>query len=95
MSDIIELQDKLLDVYQHVTLSRDGIKVNNLQFLTTISLNIYYKTAQYLPSTTADIHIEKIEEVARVYKAGGFSITEIHCDKKFRAALDPWKNKQK
>ena len=47
-SDVIEIPKELISAQHHVTLCMDGMKVNGLWFLTTISRNIYYRTAQFV-----------------------------------------------
>ena len=41
-SNIIDILEELLEVHQDLTLSINGMKVNSLPFLTTISHNIYF-----------------------------------------------------
>ena len=49
----IEIPDELIEVQRDVTLSIDGLEINSVKFLSTISHNIYYRTVQYLPNNTA------------------------------------------
>ena len=58
-----EIPDELIRSQQDVTLCIDALKVNGLWFLTTISRNIYYRTAHYLAHQTADIYYEAITDV--------------------------------
>ena len=53
VSDYIEIPKELISNHQHITLCMDGIKINGLPFLTTISRNIMYRTAEWIPSQTA------------------------------------------
>ena len=48
VSNLVEIPDELLETHQDVTISMDGLTVNSLKFLSTISHDIYYRTAQYL-----------------------------------------------
>ena len=84
----IEIPEELLEVQRDVVLSIDGMTVNTLKFLTTISHDIQYRTAQYLLNTTAEVFKTNLREVIGTYKKGGFVVKEIHCDNEFRPALD-------
>ena len=79
-SNKTEIPRELISVQENVTLSIDGLNVNLLDFLTTISHNIYYRTAQYVQQRTAPVYEKCMEEVDAVYVNGGFQIKEIHCD---------------
>ena len=46
----IKIPNELINVNQDVTLSIDGMFVNGLQFLTSISHDIYCRTSQRLPA---------------------------------------------
>eukprot|EP00957_Ditylum_brightwellii_P016875 1272841-Ditylum_brightwellii.AAC.1 len=45
-------------------------------------------TAQYVTSPIASVYAKCVDEVRGIYKKGGFSITEIHCDNEFHKAMD-------
>ena len=76
-----------------MTLSIDGLKVNSLDFLTTISHDIYYQTAQYVHQRTAPVYEKCMEEVDAVYVNGGFQIKEIHCDNEFHTSTNSFARK--
>ena len=58
--------------------------VNGLPFLTTISRNIMFRTAEYMKSTKAkDLKVE-IRNNKRLYKLRGFTVTEMYMDGKFK-----------
>lgn len=84
----IEIPSELLAVNEEVELSMDGLKVNSLDFLTTITNSLFYRTAQYLTSTHAKVYGRCIDEILAVYKRGGFIVKEIHCDNEFHSVLD-------
>jgi hypothetical protein len=94
MSNIIEIPDELLEVQRDVTLSMDGMMVNSLKFLTTISHEIFYRTAQYVSSAVASVYDQRLEEIIRLYKHGQFQVTEIHCDNEFHKVMDPFSARQ-
>ena len=71
-----------------IILSIDGIPVNSLNFLTTISHGIYYRTATHLPNTGYLEIKEQTNEVISIYEAVGFKVVEIHVDKGLKKAID-------
>ena len=48
----IEIPKELLNANHDIILSIDTMSVNSLNFLTTISHGIYYRTAMHLPNTS-------------------------------------------
>jgi hypothetical protein len=93
-SNIVEIPDELLEVQQDLTLSMDGLTVNSLKVLSTISHDLYYMTAQYVAKPVASIYKECMNELLALYKRGGFTISEIHCDNEFRKVMDPLSARQ-
>jgi hypothetical protein len=89
-SNIVEIPDELLEIQQDLTISMDGLTVNSLKFLSAISHDLYYRTAQYVAKPVASIYQICMDELLAVYKRGGLKITEIHCDNEFRKVLDPF-----
>ena len=65
------------------------MKVNGLVFLTTISRNIYYRTASYMPQQTADQYKDELKQIVRYYNKAGLRIECIHADNEFRPLLEP------
>ena len=57
VSNLVEILDELLETQQDHTISMDGLTVNSLKFLSTISQDIYNLTARYV-----------IQPIASVYK---------------------------
>ena len=94
MSNVIEIPTELLRLNEDITLSIDGLNVNTLKFLTSISHDVYYRTGQYLIDATAKEYEKLMEELYYVYRKSGFTIVEIHCDNEFRKALDAFAAKQ-
>jgi len=54
VEDMIDIPSELVQVQEDVILTLDGMTVNSLKILTTISKHLYYRTAHYMPSTTAE-----------------------------------------
>jgi hypothetical protein len=50
VNDYIAIPEELYAKQQDNVLCIDGIKVNGMLFLTTVSKNIFYQTAQYVES---------------------------------------------
>jgi hypothetical protein len=90
VSNLVEIPDELLETHQDVTISMDGLTVNTLKFLSTISHNIYYGTAQYVSQPIASIYKKFLDEVFSTYKHGGFEITEVHTDNEFHKVMDSY-----
>ena len=61
--------------------------MNGMSFLTTISNNLYYRTAQWIPDRTPDTYSLRIKEVMQIYHAAGFTVSAIRCDNEFRPLL--------
>jgi hypothetical protein len=93
-NNIIEIPDELSEVQRDVVLSMDGMTVNSLKFLTTISHEICNRTAQYAQNNTAKVYEKSLDEIMCIYKRGQFQVTEIHCDNEFHKLLDPFSAKQ-
>ena len=47
----IEIPYELLEVQNDVTRAMDGLAINGIKCLTTISLHIYFRTMNYIPNT--------------------------------------------
>ena len=88
VSNIIDIPKELLEVQKDVTLSIDGITVNSLKFLSTISRNLFYRTAQYVRQPTAEVYEKCLNEIFAIYRQGNFEIIDIHCDNKYHKVMD-------
>ena len=76
--NIVDITEEFLEVQQDLKVLMDGLKVNLLKFLSTISLELYYRTAQYATKPVASVYEGCMDKLLSVYKKGGFNITEIH-----------------
>jgi len=92
VEDRIEIPRELIAAQYSVTLCLDGMKVNGIPFLTTISKNIMYRTAQYVQHQTCSVYRDCMSQVFRIYTLGGFRITTIRCDNEFHPLMDPLAN---
>eukprot|EP00978_Attheya_sp_CCMP212_P001666 scaffold3444_cov50-Attheya_sp.AAC.2 len=70
-------------------MAMDGMMVNSLKFLATISKNLFYRTAHYVEGKKPEFYMAAIDSLVIVYTQGGFQIKKILCDNKFRVLMDP------
>ena len=90
INDCIKIPRELITTQYSITLCLDGIKVNDTSFLTTISKNIMYRTAGYVPHPTMDEYNKCLKQVLCIYTLGGFQVTMIHCNNEFCPLIDPF-----
>ena len=89
IEDRIKIPRELITTQYAITLCIDGMKVNDIGFLTTISKNIMYRTARYISRLLTSIYRKCLQQVLRIYTLGGFRVTMIHCDNEFCPLIDP------
>jgi hypothetical protein len=77
VDDYIAIPEELYAKQQDIVLCIDGIKVNGMLFLTTVSKNILYQTAQYVESKSISQFKEALKEIIMLYNKAGFKIKEI------------------
>ncbi len=87
--DYVKIPQELYESQQAITLCVDGMYVNGIPFLTTVSRRIIYRTAQRLQTQKSECLLQCIKNVAQIYKSGNFTIARIHVDNEFRSLLDP------
>ena len=83
VTDIIEVPKGIIKNNKEVVLCVDIIWVQGLPFLATISIDIGFRTVQFLNNTKEKIVMEAINNVFQVYNKGNFKIKEIQADPKF------------
>jgi hypothetical protein len=71
-SNIVQIPDELLEIQQDLTVSMDGMTVNSLKFLTAISHDLYYRTAQCVTNPVVSVYKTCMDELLTIYKRGGF-----------------------
>jgi hypothetical protein len=89
VNDFVDIHLELYETHKAVKLSIDTLFVNKILFLTSVSRNIQFRTAKYLPNTTLASYRSGIETLVRMYKTAGFTVTTIDCDPDFRP-LKSW-----
>jgi hypothetical protein len=87
VADYIEIPQELIQRHDRVTLCIDGMKINGVPFLTTISRHIMYRTAEWIPNQTSSAYRSVLEHVFRVYQQAGFTVTTIMCDNEFKPLM--------
>ena len=85
----IKIPEELISVHEDITMAIDGLTINSLKFLSTISCNIYYRTVHYMPTTKALNYRTTIMDICGVYRRSEFQVTDIICDNEFHTAMDP------
>ena len=94
--DYIELPKELsAENIRYVTLMIDTMSVNGCLFLSTISLDIYYRSAHYVNNKTSQEYEKALEEIFRIYNEAGFKIGNIRADKEFKSVLKFIRNNYK
>jgi hypothetical protein len=63
INDYINILKELTVKQTDIILCINGMKVNGLSFLTTISKNICYQTAQFIASKSISLYKEALKEV--------------------------------
>ena len=91
-TESINIPEELIQQNKNLELSIDTMHVKGLLFLTSISHELYYRMAQYLPSKHQKHYIQCIKELLTIYKFGKFNIKSIHCDQEFRYILQDFAN---
>jgi hypothetical protein len=67
INNYIKIPEELFAKQQNIVLFIAGIKVNGLMFLTTISKNLYYRTAQYIESKSISYYKQALKEIITIY----------------------------
>ena len=92
--NIVDITEEFLEVHQDLTFPMDGLTVNSLKFLSTISHELYYRTVKYFTKTVASVYEGCMDILLAVYKKGGFNITDIYCGNEYCKVIDPVLAKQ-
>ena len=72
IDDHIKIPKELIASQHAITLCIDIMNVNGLQFVTKISKNLQYRTAQFTSSRSPREYAKVIKEVIAMYRKGGF-----------------------
>jgi hypothetical protein len=66
-----------------ITVGIDIMFVNKVAFFVTIAQGLKFGTVEHIASRAQDTVLACITRIHSVYKLGGFSLTQINCDKEF------------
>ena len=66
VSNIVEIPNEFLEVQQDLTVSMDIFTVHSLKFLSTISDELYYRTAKYFTKPVASVYDYCMEKLIAV-----------------------------
>jgi hypothetical protein len=83
VNNYIKIPQELFTKQDKIVICINGIKVNRLTFLMTISNNIFYRTAQFIDKKTVSNYTEALREILQVYNKARFHIMEIRRNNKF------------
>ena len=84
---MIDLPVELTQSYNTITFAIDIVKLNTCYFLTTISTNIYCRTAHNLTQLTSANLCQAVNQAIKVYKDVNFNVTLIKADNEFKQLL--------
>ena len=80
LHDDIYISRALIMNNKNVNLSIDTMCINGLCFFTSISDDIHYRTAQFIPNRKADTYQKALKEIIHLYHKGDFRIKNIYCN---------------
>ena len=63
IEDCIKITRELITAQYSVTLCLNGMKVNDISFLTTISKNLMYQTARYIQRPLTSVNRKCLQQV--------------------------------
>ena len=93
VNDVVQIPKELTEAQHRVELCMDTMFVNSMPFLTTISKNIRYRTAQRIKKRRVIHYTNALESVIKWYTRAGFKIAVVHCDREFKPVLDAIRDK--
>jgi hypothetical protein len=56
VDNTVVIPEEILEIQQDLKVSMDGMTVNSMKFLTAISHDLYYRTAQYVSNPVASVY---------------------------------------
>ena len=95
IDDKFDLPEELYAVTKKITSMIDTMAVNRCLFLITISLDLYYRSANYIRNKTIINYIQVLEEIFRIYNDGKYFIEKICFHNKFIPTLQRMKQNNK
>jgi hypothetical protein len=81
---------EIMNAHKDATLCFDILFVDGFAFVSTVSRNIHFITAEYIPKRTILTQVLPcLRRVNNIYRARGFRITAVHADEEFPSLCDP------
>jgi hypothetical protein len=93
--DYVDIPQELILAQREVTLYIDGMFVNNIPFLSSISEALKYRMVDPIDSFSTASISESLKTMIQAYNVGGFHIAEIHADEQCQPALENLATKYK
>ncbi len=87
VSDVVSIPMELRDAQHNVCLCIDVMFVNGMPFLTSISKNIKYRMAMWLPTRTVNDITSLVKSLLKLYQAASFRVAEVSGDQEFKPVL--------
>lgn len=84
----IEIPRDFFKLHRFVTLAADVMFVNEIPFLTSVSLDIGFLTAEFLPSRRAENLGKSLTKIIQFYAKGGFIVRVVLVDNEFAPLTD-------
>ena len=92
VSDIISIPTELIAAQHNVELCIDTLFVNGLAFLSTVSMNIKYRTCEFVKSRKIPDYRSVLARVILLYQNAGFRIKCIYADSEYEPVLEQFKS---
>ena len=83
--ELIPVPEEILKRYREVILCIDVMFLNELPFLVTLSVDLYFGTGQLLLRNNDPHIVDGMKKVRSVYKARGFNVTVVKADRQFES----------
>ncbi len=80
---IVTIPRKIIERNRHVWLAADVMFVDGLAFIVTVSRDIKFITAQYLPTRTSTDLAGSLRKTIQLYQRGGFRVQTLLLDGEF------------
>ena len=92
IKNYIKIPQELITKHENIKLSIDMMFIHKIPFLTSISKNIMYRTAQPLEDKSPTAYRSALDTIFRIYNHSGFKITTIKADQEFKPILNDIKD---
>jgi len=86
--EYVQIPRDFYELNKFVTLAADVMFVNGLPFFMTLSRNIRFGTAEYLPSRTAKQLGRSLTKIMKIYALHGFVVRLVLMDMEFEKIKD-------